>query len=141
MGRERGARWELAVGPPPLLLSRRSSGGSQIHPVKSRDPAPPEVAPEDAPGRLQDEEEGEANEERWSRLLLELLTDIVRRINAAAERWPPRRNVVACACICRRWCDTAISVVRPSLECGRITFPSSLKQVHPDPGISLPSCC
>ncbi|KAE8779364.1 tubby-like F-box protein 9 [Hordeum vulgare] len=53
------------------------------------DPAPPEVSPEDAPGRLQEEEEGDADEERWSRLLPELLTDIVRRTNASAERCPP----------------------------------------------------
>ncbi|KAF6985581.1 hypothetical protein CFC21_003420, partial [Triticum aestivum] len=67
-------------------------------------------------------------EERWSRLLPELLTDIVRRVDAGAERWPPRRDVVACACVCRRWRDAAVAVVRPPLECGRITFPSSLKQ-------------
>ncbi|KAI5004087.1 hypothetical protein ZWY2020_031330 [Hordeum vulgare] len=105
------------------------------------DLAPTEVASEDAPGRLQEEEEGEADEERWSHLLPELLTDIVRRINAGAERWPPRRDVVACACVCRRWRDAAVSVVRPPLECGRITFPSLLKQVRPDPGLSLPSRC
>ncbi|KAE8769909.1 tubby-like F-box protein 9 [Hordeum vulgare] len=58
------------------------------------DPAPPEVAPEDAPGRRQEEEEGEADEERWSRLLPELLTDIVRRVYAGAKRWPPRRDVI-----------------------------------------------
>ncbi|CAM0954611.1 unnamed protein product [Alopecurus aequalis] len=85
----------------------------------------PEAPPEDAAG------EEEADEERWSRLLPELLTDIVRRVEAGAERWPPRRDVVACACVCRRWRDAAVSVVRPPLECGRITFPSSLKQPGP----------
>ncbi|GJM89053.1 hypothetical protein PR202_ga05649 [Eleusine coracana subsp. coracana] len=45
----------------------------------------------------------EPDEERWSRLLPELLTEIVRRVDAGAERWPPRRDVVACACVCRRW--------------------------------------
>ncbi|GJN14916.1 hypothetical protein PR202_gb01793 [Eleusine coracana subsp. coracana] len=73
----------------------------------------------------------EPDEERWSRLLPELLTEIVRRVDAGAERWPPRRDVVACACVCRRWRDAAVSVVRPPLECGRITFPSSLKQPGP----------
>ncbi|KAE8799116.1 hypothetical protein D1007_25499 [Hordeum vulgare] len=58
------------------------------------DPAPPEVALEDAPGRCQEEEEGEADEERWSRLLPELLTGIVHRVDAGAERSPPRRDVV-----------------------------------------------
>jgi hypothetical protein len=75
----------------------------------------------------------EPDEERWSRLLPELLTEIVRRVDTGAERWPPRRDVVACASVCRRWRDAAVSVVRPPLECGRITFPSSLKQVRTDP--------
>ncbi|OEL38151.1 Tubby-like F-box protein 9 [Dichanthelium oligosanthes] len=77
------------------------------------------------------QEVAEVDEERWSRLLPELLTEIVRRVDAGAERWPPRRDVVVCACVCRRWRDAAFSVVRPPLECGRITFPSSLKQVRP----------
>jgi len=76
-------------------------------------------------------EEEEVDEERWSRLLPELLTEIVRRVDAGAERWPLRRDVVVCACVCRRWRDAAFSVVRPPLEGGRITFPSSLKQVRP----------
>ncbi|KAI4969759.1 hypothetical protein ZWY2020_000673 [Hordeum vulgare] len=86
------------------------------------DLAPPEVTPEDAPGRLQEEEEGDADEERWSRLLPELLTDIVRRINAGAERWPPRREVVACACVCRRRRDAAVSIVRPLESAGSPSF-------------------
>ncbi|KAG8068044.1 hypothetical protein GUJ93_ZPchr0005g14800 [Zizania palustris] len=87
------------------------------------------VSPEIAPAEAREEEE--ADEERWSRLLPELLTEIMRRVDAGAERWPPRRDVVACACVCRRWRDAAVSVVRPPLECGRITFPSSLKQPGP----------
>jgi hypothetical protein len=43
------------------------------------------------------------------------------------------RDVAACACVCRRWRDAAVSVVRPPLESGRITFPSSLKQVRQTP--------
>ncbi|KAI5010127.1 hypothetical protein ZWY2020_012264 [Hordeum vulgare] len=72
------------------------------------DPAPPEVASEDAPGRLQEEEEGEADEERWSHLLPELLTDIVRRINAGAG--PAMSSLPAY--LCRH--DLTISVVPPS---------------------------
>jgi tubby and related proteins len=83
------------------------------------------VTPEADPAAQHDE----PDEERWSRLLPELLTEIMRRVDAGAERWPPRRDVVVCACVCRRWRDAAVSVVRPPLECGRITFPSSLKQV------------
>ncbi|KAK1699110.1 hypothetical protein QYE76_015807 [Lolium multiflorum] len=87
----------------------------------------PEIAPDEAPA----DEEQDVDEERWSRLLPELLTDIVRRVDAGAERWPARRDVAACACVCRRWRDAAVSVVRPPLESGRITFPSSLKQSGP----------
>ena len=92
------------------------------------------VSPELPPEEVKEEE---VDEERWSRLLPELLTDIVRRVEAGAERWPPRRDVVACACVCRRWRDAAVAVVRPPLECGRITFPSSLKQVRPRLPIDL----
>jgi len=49
------------------------------------------------------QEAGEADEERWSRLLPELLAEIMRRVDAGAERWPLRRDVVVCACVCRRW--------------------------------------
>lgn len=76
-------------------------------------------------------EELEEQEERWSRLLPELVAEIVRRVeNGGAERWPRRRDVVACACVCSRWRDVTRCVVRSPLERGRITFPSSLKQVN-----------
>lgn len=76
-------------------------------------------------------EEG-AGEERWSALVPDLLADILRRVEAGSERWPPRRDVVACASVCRRWRDVAVAVVQPPLESGKITFPSSLKQVTTD---------
>ncbi|EAY75891.1 hypothetical protein OsI_03808 [Oryza sativa Indica Group] len=75
-------------------------------------------------------EEG-AGEERWSALVPDLLADILRRVEAGSERWPPRRDVVACASVCRRWRDVAVAVVQPPLESGKITFPSSLKQPGP----------
>ncbi|KAI4980141.1 hypothetical protein ZWY2020_020626 [Hordeum vulgare] len=80
---------------------------------------------------------GEVDEERWPRLLPELLTDIIRRIKAGAEGRLTRCHRSLFAVIGR----AAVSIVRPLLECCRITFPSSLKQVRPDPGLSLPSCC
>nr|ACG48155.1 hypothetical protein [Zea mays] len=52
------------------------------------------VTPEADPAAQHDE----PDEERWSRLLPELLTEIMRRVDAGAERWPPRRDVVVCAC-------------------------------------------
>ncbi|KAJ3703890.1 hypothetical protein LUZ61_007595 [Rhynchospora tenuis] len=74
----------------------------------------------------------EEQEERWSRLLPELVAKVVRRVESGgAERWPRRRDVVACACVCRRWRDVTRSVVRSPVSCGQITFPSSLKQPGP----------
>ncbi|XP_062222027.1 tubby-like F-box protein 9 [Phragmites australis] len=72
-----------------------------------------------------------ADEGRWSALVPELLADILRRVHAGAERWPRRRDVVACACVCRRWRDATVALVRPPLEWGGITFLSSLKQPGP----------
>uniref|UniRef100_A0A0A9D5Q0 Tubby-like F-box protein n=1 Tax=Arundo donax TaxID=35708 RepID=A0A0A9D5Q0_ARUDO len=71
-------------------------------------------------------------EDRWARLLPELLAEVVRRVEASGgERWPERKDVVSCACVCRRWRDAAATVVRPLPESGKITFPSSLKQPGP----------
>lgn len=79
-------------------------------------------------------EDGQAEdqEERWARLLPELMSEVVRRVEASGgERWPARKDVVSCACVCRRWRDAAVAVVRPPAESGKITFPSSLKQPGP----------
>ncbi|KAL5231078.1 hypothetical protein ABZP36_029854 [Zizania latifolia] len=73
------------------------------------------------------EEEGEQG--RWSGLLPELVAEVVRRVEASgSERWPARKDLVSCACVCRRWREAAATVVRPLPESGIITFPSSLKQ-------------
>ncbi|KAJ6850974.1 tubby-like F-box protein 1 isoform X1 [Iris pallida] len=73
----------------------------------------------------------EEEDERWSRMIPELLQDIIRRLESVGERWPARRSVVSFACVCRRWREVALGVVRPPLESGRITFPFSLKQPGP----------
>ncbi|MQL87634.1 hypothetical protein Taro_020191, partial [Colocasia esculenta] len=70
-------------------------------------------------------------EDRWSRMLPDLLGEIIRRIEASEDQWPPRRNVVSCACVCKRWRETMLGIVRPPSESGLITFPSSLKQPGP----------
>jgi hypothetical protein len=77
-------------------------------------------------------EDGQAEqEERWARLLPELLSEVVRRVEASGgERWPARKDVVSCAGVCRRWRDAAVAVVRPPAVSGKITLPSSLKQVR-----------
>lgn len=65
----------------------------------------------------------------WSNMLPELLVDIIQRVEASEDRWPLRQNVVACGCVCKRWRQLTEEVVESSLQAGKITFPSCLKQV------------
>ncbi|XP_054812147.1 tubby-like F-box protein 7 [Prosopis cineraria] len=68
----------------------------------------------------------------WATMLPELLGEILSRVEASEDQWPNRRNVVACACVCKRWRDITKEIVRfPSRNGGRITFPSCLKQPGP----------
>ncbi|OAY84394.1 tubby-like F-box protein 1 isoform X2 [Ananas comosus] len=78
-----------------------------------------------------DDEGAAAEEGRWARMLPELLREIIRRVEASEERWPLRKSVVACACVCRRWREVATAAVAPPRITGKITFPSSLKQPGP----------
>ncbi|TVU20334.1 hypothetical protein EJB05_36539 [Eragrostis curvula] len=86
-----------------------------------------EVVPMEGPAVTEEEDD-----DRWSRLLPELVAEVVRRVEASGgERWPARKDVVSCASVCRRWRDAAAAVVQPLPESGKITFPSSLKQSGP----------
>ncbi|XP_040375737.1 tubby-like F-box protein 2 [Oryza brachyantha] len=104
------------------------SAGSTRPPAGSNARVSPDISADLSPSTGEEEV---AEEERWSALVPDLLADILRRVEAGSERWPPRRDVVACASVCRRWRDVTVSVVQPPLESGRITFPSSLKQPGP----------
>ena len=66
---------------------------------------------------------------QWANLPPELLLDVIQRLEASEAAWPARRQVVACAAVCRSWRDITKDVVKTLEECGRITFPISLKQV------------
>lgn len=66
---------------------------------------------------------------RWANLPPELLLDVIRRVEESEVSWPARRNVVGCAAVCRLWRDITKEVVKSPEQCGRITFPISLKQV------------
>ncbi|KAL0903919.1 hypothetical protein M5K25_025982 [Dendrobium thyrsiflorum] len=77
-------------------------------------------------------------ENRWSRMLPELMADIIGRVEASEDRWPLRKNVVSCACVCRRWREITTGMVGSTRETGKITFPSSLKQPGPS---ELPIQC
>lgn len=65
----------------------------------------------------------------WACMLPELIGEIVGRVETGGEKWPLRKDVVSCACVCRRWREVTRGIVRPLLETGKITFPSSLKEV------------
>lgn len=66
---------------------------------------------------------------QWANLPPELLLDIIQRLEASETSWPARRDVVACAAVCRSWRDITKEVVKTPEKCGWLTFPISLKQV------------
>ncbi|GER40016.1 tubby-like protein 2 [Striga asiatica] len=82
------------------------------------------VAPDVAP--CQPIEQGQ-----WANLPPELLLDIIRRVEESETAWPARTVVVFCASVCRSWRDITKEIVKTPEECGRLTFPISLKQPGP----------
>ncbi|URE27597.1 tubby-like F-box protein [Musa troglodytarum] len=86
-------------------------------------------------GEGEGEGEGEGAPEpqqgRWVNLPPELLFDVIRRVEASEVSWPARRHVLACAAVCRWWRGITKEVVDSPEQCGRITFPLSLKQPGP----------
>lgn len=65
----------------------------------------------------------------WANMPPELLRDVLMRIEASEDTWPPRKNVVACAGVCRNWRDIVKEIVKSPEVSGKLTFPISLKQV------------
>ncbi|ONK63421.1 uncharacterized protein A4U43_C07F14980 [Asparagus officinalis] len=61
----------------------------------------------------------------------ELLRDVLMRIEEAESSWPPRKDVVACAGVCRSWREIMKEIVKIPEVSGLITFPISLKQPGP----------
>ncbi|GMI66564.1 tubby like protein 3 [Hibiscus trionum] len=74
----------------------------------------------------------------WANMPPELLRDVLMRIEASETTWPPRKNVVVCAGVCRNWREIMKEIVKtPEISC-KLTFPISLKQ--PGPRNSLLQC-
>ncbi|KAL2245487.1 tubby-like F-box protein 7 [Sesamum indicum] len=69
----------------------------------------------------------------WADMLPELLGEIIQRVEASEDKWPQRQNVVACACVCKRWREATKEAVEKasSHQPGKITFPPSLKKPGP----------
>ncbi|KAK8540914.1 hypothetical protein V6N13_060965 [Hibiscus sabdariffa] len=74
----------------------------------------------------------------WANMPAELLRDVLMRIEASDITWPPRKNVVACAGVCRNWREIMKEIVKTLEISGNLTFPISLKQ--PGPRNSLLQC-
>lgn len=72
-----------------------------------------------------------AHQSRWANLPPELLLDVIRRIEASETAWPARKDVVCCAAVCHSWREITKEIVKTPEECGRLTFPISLKQPGP----------
>ncbi|KAL8507574.1 hypothetical protein ACS0TY_018203 [Phlomoides rotata] len=68
----------------------------------------------------------------WAGMLPELLGEIMQRVEASEQKWPQRQNVVACACVCKRWREATKEAVEKKHPAGKITFPSSLKKAGPN---------
>ncbi|KAG8072033.1 hypothetical protein GUJ93_ZPchr0006g40895 [Zizania palustris] len=82
-------------------------------------------------GQEQQQQQQQQQQGRWANLPPELLLDVIQRVEASEATWPARRQVVACAAVCRSWREVTKEVVKTLEECGRITFPISLKQPGP----------
>jgi len=66
---------------------------------------------------------------QWANLPEELLFDIIQRVEESETSWPARAVVVFCASVCKSWRSITKEIVKTPEQCGRITFPISLKQV------------
>ncbi|KAL4386924.1 hypothetical protein GQ457_09G009970 [Hibiscus cannabinus] len=67
----------------------------------------------------------------WANLPPELLLDIINRVEESETVWPARAAVVFCAAVCRSWREITKEIVKTPEQCGRLTFPISLKQPGP----------
>ncbi|KAL2485815.1 Tubby-like F-box protein 3 [Abeliophyllum distichum] len=74
----------------------------------------------------------------WANMPPELLRDVLVRIEKSECTWPPRKNVVACAGVCRSWREIMKEIVRTLEVSSKLTFPISLKQ--PGPRNTLIQC-
>lgn len=66
---------------------------------------------------------------QWANLPPELLLDIIKRVEESETSWPARSAIVFCASVCKTWREVTKEIVKTPEECGRLTFPISLKQV------------
>ncbi|KAK7406711.1 hypothetical protein VNO78_08341 [Psophocarpus tetragonolobus] len=68
---------------------------------------------------------------QWANLPPELLLDIIRRVEESETTWPARTVVLYCGSVCKSWRAVTKEIVKTPEQCGRLTFPISLKQPGP----------
>ncbi|MBA0724639.1 hypothetical protein Golax_021314 [Gossypium laxum] len=76
-----------------------------------------------------DQPQESAEQSPWANLPPELLLDIIHRVEESETAWPARAAVVFCAAVCRSWREITKEIVKTPEQCGRLTFPISLKQL------------
>ncbi|KAJ8567525.1 hypothetical protein K7X08_019733 [Anisodus acutangulus] len=64
---------------------------------------------------------------QWANLPPKVLLDIIRRVEESEPSWPARSVIVSCASVCKSWRKITKEIVKIPEECGRLTFPISLK--------------
>lgn len=84
------------------------------------------IAPDVPPSSDDPVEQGQ-----WANLPPELLLDIIRRVEESESSWPARTVLVSCASVCKSWRGITKDIVKTPEECGKLTFPISLKQPGP----------
>lgn len=94
-------------------VSRRWHRQAKSHIVPDTSPTPPEPV----------------QQGQWANLPSELVLDIIQRVEESETSWPARAAVVSCASVCKSWRDVTKEIVKTPEQCGRLTFPISLKQV------------
>lgn len=83
------------------------------------------IAPDEVPPQPEAIQQGQ-----WASLPPELLLDILRRVEESETSWPARTVVLFCASVCKSWRNITQEIVKTPEQCGRLTFPISLKQVE-----------
>uniref|UniRef100_A0A2P2KLX7 Tubby-like F-box protein n=1 Tax=Rhizophora mucronata TaxID=61149 RepID=A0A2P2KLX7_RHIMU len=109
-------------------ISRRGIGGKHWRGRTKTHIAPDETSPVSET----------VEQSLWANLPPELLLDIIRRVEESETSWPARAVVVYCASVCKSWREITKEIVKTPEQCGRLTFPISLKQ--PGPRDSLIQC-
>nr|GME05477.1 tubby-like F-box protein 3 isoform X1 [Ipomoea batatas] len=74
----------------------------------------------------------------WNNMPVELLREVLLKIEESEAKWPMRKSVVACAGVCSSWREIMKEAVQTPEASAKITFPISVKQ--PGPRDSLMQC-